>query len=191
MVFTILEKHFPPEIAALSAALLFGDRSMFDPEVLMDYQKTGIVHLLAISGLHVSLLIGMVFFLGIRFGLTREFMMNFLLGLLPIYAILTGASPSVIRAVLMIFLVLLVLKWNKQLKMSPIDAISLTLMIYVFFTPLIILDAGFQLSFSVSFAIILSASSLLPRHPQMISTMIVHICNCSISSIADFTVPFF
>ncbi len=168
-----LEKHFPPEIAALSAALLFGDRSMFDPEVLMDYQKTGIVHLLAISGLHVSLLIGMVFFLGIRFGVTREFMMNFLLALLPIYAILTGASPSVIRAVLMIFLVLLILKWNKQFKMSPIDAISLTLMIYVFFTPLIILDAGFQLSFTVSFAIILSASSLLPRYPQLISTMIV------------------
>ena len=39
---------------------------MFDPEVLMGYQKTGIVHLLAISGLHVSLLIGMVFYLGIR-----------------------------------------------------------------------------------------------------------------------------
>ncbi|MDR7078021.1 competence protein ComEC [Neobacillus niacini] len=168
-----LEKHFPTEIAALSAALIFGDRSMFDPALLTDYQKSGIVHLLAISGLHVSLLIGMVFHLGIRIGLTRQFMMNFLLVVLPIYAILTGASPSVIRAVLMLFLVLLVLKWKKQIKMSPIDAISLTLMIYVFFTPLIILDAGFQLSFSVSFAIILSSASLLPRYQQTISAMIV------------------
>ena len=168
-----LEKHFPTEIAALSAALIFGDRSMFDPALLTDYQKSGIVHLLAISGLHVSLLIGMVFYLGIRIGLTRQFMMNFLLVVLPIYAILTGASPSVIRAVLMLFLVLLVLKWKKQIKMSPIDAISLTLMIYVFFTPLIILDAGFQLSFSVSFAIILSSASLLPRYQQTISAMIV------------------
>lgn len=168
-----LEKHFPTELAALSAALIFGDRSMFDPALLTDYQKSGIVHLLAISGLHVSLLIGMVFHLGIRIGLTRQFMMNFLLVVLPIYAILTGASPSVIRAVLMLFLVLLVLKWKKQIKMSPIDAISLTLMIYVFFTPLIILDAGFQLSFSVSFAIILSSASLLPRYQQTISAMIV------------------
>jgi competence protein ComEC len=168
-----LEKNFPAEIAALSAALIFGDRSLFDPEILINYQKTGIVHLLAISGLHVSLLIGMVFYLGIKIGLTRQFMVNFLLVILPIYAILTGASPSVIRAVLMIFLVLFILRWKKQLKLSPIDAISLTLMIYVLFTPLIILDAGFQLSFSVSFAIILSSSSILQRYQQIISAMIV------------------
>lgn len=168
-----LEKNFPPEIAALSAALIFGDTSMFDPEILMDYQRTGIVHLLAISGQNVSLLVGMVFYLGIRIGLTRQFMMNFLLVILPIYAILTGASPSVIRAVLMIFLVLFILRWKKQLKLSPIDAISLTLMIYIFFTPLIILDAGFQLSFTVSFAIILSSSSILSRYQQTISAMIV------------------
>lgn len=174
-----LEKNFPPEIAALSAALIFGDTSMFDPEILMDYQRTGIVHLLAISGQNVSLLIGMVFYLGIRIGLTRQFMMNFLLVILPIYAILTGASPSVIRAVLMIFLVLFILRWKKQLKLSPIDAISLTLMIYIFFTPLIILDAGFQLSFTVSIAIILSSSSILSRYQQTISAMVV------ISSIAQ------
>ncbi|MEH7272537.1 ComEC/Rec2 family competence protein, partial [Neobacillus vireti] len=168
-----LEKNFPTEIAALSAALIFGDRSMFDPQVLIDYQKTGIVHLLAISGLHVSLLIGMVFYLGIRIGLTRQFMFNFLLILLPIYAILTGASPSVIRAVLTLFLVLSAVRWKKQIRMSPVDAISLTFMIYVFFTPLIIFDVGFQLSFSVSFAIILSASSILPRYQRSISSMIV------------------
>ncbi|NWQ40095.1 DNA internalization-related competence protein ComEC/Rec2 [Bacillus sp. EB106-08-02-XG196] len=168
-----LEKHFPAEIAALSAALIFGDRSMFDSEVLINYQKTGIVHLLAISGLHVSLLIGMVFYLGIRIGLTKQFMMNFLLVLLPIYAILTGASPSVIRAVLMLFIVLFVLRWKKPIKLSPIDAISLTLMIYVFFSPLIILDAGFQLSFSVSYAIILSVPGILPRYQETISSMVV------------------
>ena len=71
-------------------------------------------------------------------------------------------------------------KMEKTTKMDPIDAISLTLMIYVFFTPLIILDAGFQLSFSVSYAIILSSSILLPRYQQMISSMIV------ISFIAQF-----
>lgn len=167
-----LEENFPPEIAALSAALIFGNRSMFDPEVLVDYQKTGIVHLLAISGQHVSLLIGMVFYLGIRIGFTTQFMMNFLLVILPIYAILTGATPSVIRAVLMIFIVLFILRWKKQLKLLPIDAISLTLMLYIFFSPLIILDAGFQLSFSVSFAIIISTSSILPRYQQLISAMV-------------------
>lgn len=168
-----LENTFPTEIAALSAALLYGDRSLFDPDLLADYQRTGIVHLLAISGLHVSLLIGLVFYIGIRFGLTREFMTNFLLIILPIYAILTGASPSVIRAVLMIFLVLITVRWKRRLKLFPMDAISIALLIYLFFSPKIIYDAGFQLSFAVSFAIILSSTNLLQRYQRVIPQMLV------------------
>ncbi|ETI67157.1 DNA internalization-related competence protein ComEC/Rec2 [Neobacillus vireti] len=159
-----LEAHFPIEIASLSAALIFGDRSMLDPVLLGDFQKTGIVHLLAISGLHVSLLVGMVFYLGIRIGLTRQFMMNFLLLILPVYVILTGASPSVIRAVLMIYLVLLTVKWKSRLKLLPIDAISLAFMIFLFFSPKVIVDIGFQLSFSVSLVIIFSAPIILRRY---------------------------
>ncbi len=169
----LLENHFPPEVASLSAALIFGDRSLFDPELIADYQESGIVHLLAISGLHVSLLIGMIYYMGLRFGLTREFMTNFLLVLLPIYAILVGASASVIRAVLMIFLVLFTLKWKRQLKLSPIDSISLAFMIYILLTPKIIYDPGFQLSFAVSFAIILSASAILLRYQHTVSQMLV------------------
>jgi competence protein ComEC len=168
-----LENTFPPEIASLSAALLFGDRSLFDPELLIDYQRTGIVHLLAISGLHVSLLAAMFFYIGLRFGLTREFMTNLLLIILPIYAILTGASPSVIRAVLVIFLVLITVKWKKQLQLFPIDAISVALMIYLFFDPKIINDAGFQLTFAVSFAIILSSTNLLLRFQRLVPQMLV------------------
>ncbi|MGG1677483.1 DNA internalization-related competence protein ComEC/Rec2 [Neobacillus sp. NRS-1170] len=156
-----LENHFPPEIASLSAALIFGDRSMLDSQLLGDYQQTGIVHLLAISGLHVSLLIAMVFFIGIRMGLTRQFMLNFLLIVIPIYVILTGASPSVIRSALMIMLFLITGKWKRILKLLPIDAISLACMLYIFFSPLVLFDIGFQLSFSVSFVIILSSSSIL------------------------------
>ena len=186
-----LEKTFPPEIASLSAALIFGDRSLLDPDLLSDYQKTGIVHLLAISGLHVSLLIGMVFYLGIRFGLTRELMTNFLLFLLPIYVVLTGASPSVIRAAMMIFLVLISFKWKRQLKLVPIDAISLALIIYLFFSPMIVFDAGFQLSFAVSFAIILSSTPSSSKLFKQYRTYGSDINHFSIKCTADFTLPFF
>ncbi|WP_462412278.1 DNA internalization-related competence protein ComEC/Rec2 [Neobacillus sp. Marseille-QA0830] len=154
-----LEKHFPNEIASLSSALIYGDRSLFDPEILENYQETGLVHLLAISGLHVTLLTGAVFFMGIRIGLTRQFMLNFLLIVLPVYAVLTGASPSVIRSVLMICLVILAEK--SEHKLTTLDAISLAFILYLFIQPFIVMDVGFQLSFSVSFAIILSARQLL------------------------------
>lgn len=167
-----LDKHFPSEIAALSAALIFGDRSMFDPEVLENYQNTGIVHLLAISGLHVSLLIGMVFYLGIRIGFTRQFMLNFLLLILPIYVILTGASPSVTRACLMVFLVLITVKWKRNLKLLPIDAISIAFICYILYSPLTIFDVGFQLSFSVSLAIIISARYILMRYQKTLARML-------------------
>ncbi|MEH7414064.1 DNA internalization-related competence protein ComEC/Rec2 [Neobacillus drentensis] len=159
-----LKKHFPEEISGLSAALIFGDTNTLDPELLSDYQRTGIVHLLAISGLHVSLFIGMIFFIGIRCGLTRQFMTNFLLILLPVYVVLTGSSPSVIRSCLMIALILVAEKWRSHLRIITIDAISLAFILYLFVSPLVLFDIGFQLSFLVSFAIILAAPIILKRY---------------------------
>ncbi|PFP25496.1 DNA internalization-related competence protein ComEC/Rec2 [Bacillus sp. AFS073361] len=167
-----LESHFPVEIASLSAALIFGDTNLFDPDVLSAYQKTGLVHLLAISGLHVSLLIAMVFYLGVRFGLTRQFMINFLLIILPIYVILTGSSPSVIRSGLMIFVVLLTVKWRTRLKLLPLDAISLAFIAYLIVSPMVVFDAGFQLSFAVSLVIILSANSILTDYANHLTRML-------------------
>ncbi|WP_413308650.1 DNA internalization-related competence protein ComEC/Rec2 [Bacillus sp. 1P10SD] len=168
-----LTDHFPIEIASLSAALIFGDRSLLNPDLLGNYQKTGIVHLLAISGLHVSLLIGVVFYLGLRCGVTRQWMTNVLLVAIPVYVILTGSSPSVIRAGLMIFLVLVTTKWKNRLKLLPIDAICLAFIVFLFFDPLIIFDVGFQLSFSVSVAIIMSASTIYSFYQHSLVRMLV------------------
>jgi competence protein ComEC len=167
-----LQQHFPPEIAALSSALIFGDRDMMDPDVLSDYQKAGIIHLLAISGLHVSLFIGMLFFIGLRLGATKEFMTHFILVLLPIYAVLTGGSPSVLRAVFMIFIVMAVMKWRRVVKIDPIDSIGLAFSFLLLINPLILLDVGFQLSFSVTFAVILSVPLILQRYQSSLAKLI-------------------
>jgi competence protein ComEC len=166
-----LETKFPPEAAALSNALIYGDRSLMTPELLTDYQKAGISHLLAISGLHVSLLVAMLFFIGIRLGVTRETMTTLLLLCLPVYAVLTGGSPSVVRSVVMIFLVMLAVKWGKRLKLLPIDALSLAFSLFLLFKPFVLFDVGFQLSFSVSGAIILSAHSVLEQYQNRLLRM--------------------
>lgn len=168
-----LETHFPSEVAALSSALIYGDRSLMPQELLTNYQRAGISHLLAISGLHVTLLVGMIFYIGIRVGATRETMNSLLLFFLPIYAILTGGSPSVLRAVVMIFLVMVTLKWKRRLKLLPIDALSIAFSLFLLLRPFVVFNIGFQLSFAVSGAIILSSASILQQSQSNIIRLIM------------------
>ncbi len=164
-----LRRHFPLETAALAAALIYGETSLMSPDTLADYQNIGISHLLAISGLQVTLLVIMIFYLGIRMGRTREFMTNLLLGLLPGYAVITGGAPSVVRSVLMLFLVMSVVKWGRPVQLLPIDALSIAFLIYLFFNPYVVFDVGFQLSFIVCSAVILSSPSILNRYQNSIA----------------------
>ncbi len=168
-----LSLHFPKETAPLAAALIFGDRHLMDDQLLDDYQDIGITHLLAISGLNVSMLVGIIFYLGIRFGVTRESMTKWLLIALPIYMILTGASPSVNRACIMMIIILLMNRWRFA-ALNILDLVSLAFLLYVTWSPLIILDVGFQLSFSVTFSLILSSTLILKSisHPIIILMVI-------------------
>ena len=94
-----LESHFPKETIPLAVALLFGSSDFISQTIMDDYRELGIVHLLAISGLHIAIIVAIVYYILLRIGLTREKSMVILLICLPIYCILTGASPSVNRSV--------------------------------------------------------------------------------------------
>ncbi|WP_235822800.1 DNA internalization-related competence protein ComEC/Rec2 [Cytobacillus massiliigabonensis] len=177
-----VQDHFPSESAPLAIALLFGERDYIDTSVLETYEKLGIVHLLAISGLHVGMLAGMIYYLGIRIGITRERMTIGLLLFLPCYAIITGAAPSVIRAVSMMVLFLSLKKWSFH-AINTIDIICIVFLIYTFLTPYVIYDVGFQLSFSVSFALILSAPILLKRFHQAFPLLLATSFICQLAAI--------
>lgn len=177
-----LDDNFPAKIAAMASALIYGDRSGMEPELLEDYQKSGIIHLLSISGLHVSLFIAAFYYLGLRAGVPREWMTRIVYILLPVYAILTGGSPSVVRSVLMIFLVLLTEKGGNTVKLFPVDAICLAFIFYLFADPMILYDVGFQLSFSVSAAIILSSPVIFKRYHTGTFRMIVTSITAQVSA---------
>ncbi|MBY0096307.1 DNA internalization-related competence protein ComEC/Rec2 [Mesobacillus maritimus] len=154
-----LEEKMDEELAAIFAALLFGDRNLMNPEMEEDYTKTGTVHLLAISGLHVALLTGMCFAFLLRLGMTREKAELFLILILPCYAVLTGLSPSVNRAVLMLMLMLVARRLKVQI--TPLDAISIAFLFLVLISPYTIYEPGFQLSFGVSLALVLSSTKII------------------------------
>lgn len=178
-------EHFPAETAPFAAALVFGDRTEMDPDLMSAYKNLGIVHLLAISGLHVGMLTGMLFYILLRMKVTREKATDFLIVFLPLYSIVTGASPSVVRACAMMLIGLLLVRFGTGFKKLSLDIISIVFLLYIFISPNAIYDVGFQLSFSIAFSLLLSASFLVKIQSR---PFILLICNSFIAQLSS--VPF-
>lgn len=132
---------FPEDTRGFAKALLLGDTGELSYEVDTDLKVSGIRHVAAVSGLHVSMLFVVVEF----FTLKRRFL-TVLAGLpaLLLFAALAGFSPSITRACLMWALMLLAQVWSKSYD-SP-TALSFAALIMLAVNPLVITDVGFQLS---------------------------------------------
>ena len=140
-----LESNFPKETIPLATALLFGSSDFITQNTMDNYRELGVVHLLAISGLHIAIIVSIVYNLLLRVGVTREKSIVILLVCLPIYGILTGASPSVTRSVFMTMLLLLGRRWGKGGQFVAIDVIATTFS-YIYLLTLmsfIMLDSSF------------------------------------------------
>lgn len=146
---------FPEQSGAFMNALVFGDRQQMTFEVEEQYQQFGLVHLLAISGSHIVLLMVIVYFILLRSGVTREVATVCLIFCIPLYMILAGASPSVIRA--SITGVFMLIAFMCSIRLSSLDALSITAICMLIFDPYLVFNIGFQFSFVGSFALLLSA----------------------------------
>jgi competence protein ComEC len=161
-----IEKQVGIEYQGLMNALLFGDRTYIEEGLIEAYQRLGVIHLLAVSGLHVGMLVSLFFYLLIRLGLTKERTIEILLGMLPIYVIIAGAAPSVIRAAIMAMVVLGCIRFKRRL--SPLTGIICVYLGYLFFQPFVLFHLGFQLSFLVSFGLIVSSPLIRRRYTNPI-----------------------
>jgi competence protein ComEC len=141
-------------------ALLVGDRGTISASTQQQFATTGLLHLLAISGLHV-LIVGMTVYQLLRPALIRwnlswqytEWIRTAItIGLLVFFALLTGGRPSVVRAVVMaaLFIGANTLQRTTQ-SLNTLGVAALGLLVY---RPLALFDVGFQLSFSAVAAIV-------------------------------------
>src|SRR5690606_10556071 len=102
-----IEEHFPQTLVAEAQSLLIGLQENVDRDTTRAYQKLGITHIFAISGLHVAIM-SFLFYQGLlRLRVRREFATIVLIVLLPVYAILAGGAPSVWRAVSVVVFLLI------------------------------------------------------------------------------------
>ena len=151
---------YSKDTAAWIVALILGDDSLLEERTIDLFRDWGISHLLAISGLHVGLIVALIYFILIKTGImTKEKAQWFMLFFLPIYALLAGGEPSVWRASIMVFLFIVFSKL--KLKLSVSDVVSIVFLLLIFFDGYIIYHIGFQFSFIVTFSLILSRDWLI------------------------------
>lgn len=146
---------YSDDTAAWMTALVLGNDSRIGEDQIDLFRQWGLSHLLAISGLHIGLIIGLVYFILINTGLmTKEKAQSFMIFFLPLYALLAGGEPSVWRASLMALAFILLNKFN--IKLTITDIISIVFILLLINDNYIIYHVGFQFSFIVTLSIILS-----------------------------------
>lgn len=164
-----VQDNFSREAASFINALVYGDRQAMSAELEESYQQLGLIHLLAISGSHITILIAACYYVLLRLGSTREAATVLLLIIIPLYMYIAGASPSVVRASVMAVVVLSCLLFSKRI--SGIDALSLSAICMLMFDPYVLFDIGFQFSFSSTFVLLLSSTSILSAEKSMLHNM--------------------
>lgn len=133
-------------------AVAFGDKTALAADVRELYQRNGIAHLLAVSGLHISMIgMGCYRLLRKRLGLGFELSGVLAAAVTVTYGVMTGGSASVVRAVVMVCLQFLADKLGRSYDMlSAMAAAAVLLLIQ---SPALLFQAGFELSFGAILAI--------------------------------------
>lgn len=136
-------------------AMLINDRFGLDPELQQAYTTTGIIHILAISGMHVILLAGIILWLLGKVPIKKAQESKHLIALILvwIYIAITGFPPSANRAAVTFSIYTLGILLNKDA--SALNTWSASGFLLIFYNPHWIYDVGFQLSFLAVLSILL------------------------------------
>jgi len=142
------ENHVSGREYAVISAILLGQTDKIDPELIKDYSGSGAIHVLSVSGMHVGLIflslsILLSFLDKIKNG--KPLKTIIMLTAIWFYALLTGMSPSVIRAATMLSFIIT----GKSLKRDAdtLNILFASAFFILLFNPLLIADVGFQLSY--------------------------------------------
>ena len=151
-----LETSLSEPQASVAQAVVLGIRSDISPSVYEDFRDSGTAHILAISGLHMAIIAGILLSVSVSlFGRQRPTYFVVTLCALWAYALLAGMSPSVMRAAIMVSLFLFAIYLGRQ--RSVMTALAFAAAVMVAINPQILWQVSFQLSFVAVTGIVLLA----------------------------------
>lgn len=136
----------------LCAALFLGDRSYLDDSVLKGFERAGVSHILALSGMHMSIIMG-IFGMLLQKLRIHKYIRAIVLSLLAVfYLAITGFSVSATRSVIMLMTVYISMLFS--LRSDPLTSLSVACALILFISPGAVIDAGFWMSFAATFGLI-------------------------------------
>ncbi|RMD97419.1 MAG: DNA internalization-related competence protein ComEC/Rec2 [Calditrichaeota bacterium] len=142
----IMQKRFARPALPILKGLLLGRRSSIGQETQTSFARTGVIHVLAVSGLHVGFVILIFMAVAAIFRIPRNWMIGLVLAGIWAYAWLTGLKPPVMRATLMATLFLVAYLQDRLT--STANLLALAALIILLIRPGELFQVGFQLSFS-------------------------------------------
>lgn len=143
------------EANAVAATLILGYRADLSEETLSAYSKTGTIHALSVSGMHVGLIyliINFMFSFLDKWQRGRVVKFMAVIGLVWFYAFIAGLAPSVLRSAIMLSIYITGTTFNKH--QNSYNLLCCAAFLMLLYNPLLIYDVGFQLSYLSVFGLI-------------------------------------
>lgn len=159
----VLEKYLPTENEfAVGAALCLGNKELLSDELKNEFATVGAMHVLAVSGLHVGIIFSLLFKI-LNLFKTRKKVWVFAKIALTIlciwlFALLTGASPSVLRAAIMFSFITISL-YSRRFR-NTYNTLAAAALLLLLYDPYLLYDVGFQLSFT-------AVTGIVYLHPRI------------------------
>lgn len=157
-IINILDKYIPGnDERSIAIALLIGYKIDLDKDLVQAYSNAGVVHLIAISGMHMAIIYSVLFWLFAKIPLVKKSKVTRLILILVclwFFALLTGASGSVLRSAVMFSFIATGLTINK--KTSIYNSMAASAFVLLCYNPYLLWDVGFQLSYFAVLGIVIS-----------------------------------
>lgn len=165
-----MEAMFKEPHAGYMKGLVIGIGDEIDPDTYGEFSQLGLTHILAISGMHVAIYVSALLFVLTKCRLSKETALTITLFLVPVYVLVSGSSPSVVRAGIMSMLGLYMAR--KGLMKDGLNILCLTALIMLLVEPYMLVNVSFQLSFLVTAGLMIFVPLLTPhfaKWPKILS----------------------
>ena len=144
---------FPLPVSALYSGIMIGDQSLFPPELLDVFRKSGLIHIMVLSGSNIALVAGFVFIFARRLGYYRRYIVTGLM--VTVFVMMTGFAPPSVRALIMILVTYIARLLLRQYSSAYI--LLLTILGMLLINPTLARNVSFHLSILATYAILFVA----------------------------------